>query len=103
MEGWGDAILTGGRYDNLLASFDSPNACCWICDECGLRGFLMRGIREKMPNVDILVHSEDGYEIQSPNYAANLAEQNLRCEKTASFQSGRNLWNMRGKWGFAYF
>ena len=54
-----------------------------------LRGVLMDdGIKgRKMPNVDILVHSEDGYEIKALNYAANLAEQGICAVKTASFQS----------------
>ena len=30
----------------------------------------------------MLVHSEEGYEIKGLTYAANLVEQNLRCENS---------------------
>ena len=84
VEECGDAILTGGRYDNLLASFDSPMPAVGFAmnvDEI-TRVLMERNKGKKMPNVDILVHSEDGYEIKALNYAANLAEQNLRCENS---------------------
>ncbi|MFR5069022.1 MAG: ATP phosphoribosyltransferase regulatory subunit [Eubacteriales bacterium] len=32
VEGCGDAVLTGGRYDNLLASFDAPMPAIGFAD-----------------------------------------------------------------------
>ena len=67
VEDCGDAVLSGGRYDNLLASFDAPmpaigfainvDALTQVLIECG------RG--PKTPNVEILVHGDEGYEIRA--------------------------------------
>lgn len=84
VEHFGDAILTGGRYDNLLASFDSPMpAVGFAMNVDAITRVLMdKNKGKKIPDVDILVHGEDGYEIKALNYAANLVEQNLRCENS---------------------
>lgn len=84
VEEYGDAILTGGRYDNLLASFDLPMPAIGfaINVDAVARVLLEQNKGKKIPDVDVLVHAEDGYEIKALNYAANLVEQNLRCENS---------------------
>ena len=83
-EHYGEAILTGGRYDNLLASFDSPMPAVGFAMNVDVitRILMENGKGRKIPRIDVLVHSEEGYEIKGLTYAANLVEQNLRCENS---------------------
>ncbi len=89
-EGCGDAVLTGGRYDNLLAGFDMPMpAIGFAINVDAVTDILIsRGKGKKAPKVDVLVHCEDGYEMKALCYAANLSGEGLRCENSV-FATGK--------------
>ena len=84
VEDCGDAVLSGGRYDNLLASFDVPmpaigfainvDALTQVLIECG------RG--PKTPNVEILVHGDEGYEIRALRHMSDMVEFGNCCENS---------------------
>ncbi len=84
VEDCGDAVLSGGRYDNLLASFDAPmpaigfainvDALTQVLIECG------RG--PKTPNVEILVHGDEGYEIRALRHMSDMVEFGNCCENS---------------------
>lgn len=84
VEDCGDAVLSGGRYDNLLASFDTPmpaigfainvDALTQVLIECG------RG--PKTPNVEILVHGDEGYEIRALRHMSDMVEFGNCCENS---------------------
>ncbi len=84
VEGCGDAVLTGGRYDNLLASFDAPMpAIGFAMNVDAITDILINnGKGKKAPNVDVLVHCDDGYEMKAFCYAANLVGEGMRCENS---------------------
>ena len=58
------------------------------------------GKGKKAPNVDVLVHCDDGYEMKAFCYAANLVGEGECDVKTASLQPEKNLWIMPKKWEF---
>lgn len=84
VEDCGDAVLSGGRYDNLLASFDASmpaigfainvDALTQVLIECG------RG--PKTPNVEILVHGDEGYEIRALRHMSDMVEFGNCCENS---------------------
>ena len=83
-EGWGDAILTGGRYDNLLSSFEMPMpAIGFAVDVDAITELLLScGKGKKGRKTDVLVHCEDGYEMQALCYAASLTAEGKQCESS---------------------
>lgn len=84
VEQCGDAVLIGGRYDHLLAQFDSPMPAIGFAINVDAlsKVLLERGRMEPEHATDVLVHSEDGYEIKALHYASQLVEQGLKCENS---------------------
>lgn len=84
VEGCGDAVLLGGRYDNLLGCFDLPMPAIGFAINVDAIAKIMLE-HGKMPAVkptEILVHGEIGYEIQAFQYASNLVKQGYKCENS---------------------
>lgn len=80
--GSGDAILSGGRYDNLFEEFQNPMpAAGFGINVSELAKILLNksAIKKSQP-VDILVHSEDGFEMQGINVFTQLTENGENCE-----------------------
>jgi ATP phosphoribosyltransferase regulatory subunit len=84
VEGFGDAVLFGGRYDSLLAYFGSPMpAIGFAVNIDDISEILIR--RKMAPGVrpaDVLVHGADGYEVNALNHAGSLAKKGLKCENS---------------------
>lgn len=80
----GEAILRGGRYDNLLASFDMPMPAIGfsVNVDAIAESLLAAGKMEKTAKTDVLIHAEPGCEIRAMLYAAELVEQGLKCENS---------------------
>ena len=78
----GDAILLGGRYDNLLESFDSPMpAIGFAINVDAIVKILLSQNRDySVKPADILVHGETGFEIKALNYSSNFINQGIKCE-----------------------
>ena len=82
VEEYGDAVLLGGRYDNLLGHFGSPMPAVGFgvnVDAIAHTLFLRNGTRSVSP-AEILVHGERGCETKALRYAAGLISQDRRCE-----------------------
>ncbi len=72
--GSGNKVLSGGRYDDLLEKFGFPTPACGFAvdlNELTKACSHTRNVTAKIPQ--ILVHSEEGFEIKALQYAAKLA------------------------------
>lgn len=80
--GSGNKVLSGGRYDNLLAKFGFPTPACGFAiylDELAKACTDGKDVTAKVP--DILVHAAEGREMEALEYAAKLAgEKKQTCE-----------------------
>ncbi len=86
LQGHGDEVLSGGRYDKLLSEFgyDVPaigfavnvNAICKVIEK--------NGILPAEPRVDVIVYGLEGFEVQALKTAQDLREQGFVVE-TALF------------------
>lgn len=84
VEGSGEPVLIGGRYDNLLDSFDAPAPAIGfgINVDSLSRVMLSRGNIPQKKQPDVLVHSVKGFEIEAIKYNATLAEANILGENS---------------------
>ncbi len=82
--GSGEPVLIGGRYDNLLDSFDDPAPAIGfgINVDALARVMLKRGNISQKKQPDVLVHSEEGYEIEAIKYTETLAQANILGENS---------------------
>ena len=72
--GSGNKVLSGGRYDNLLEKFGFPTPACGFAvdiDALTKACSHTKKVTAKIPQ--ILVHSDDGFEIKALQYASKLA------------------------------
>ncbi|ARP50356.1 ATP phosphoribosyltransferase regulatory subunit [Ruminococcaceae bacterium CPB6] len=85
-EGYGDSILFGGRYDNLLARFHCPMPAIGfgIDVEALTRIALSKGHYNAPPAAQVLVYGENGYSIKALAHARALTHQGLRCETSVA-------------------
>lgn len=85
-EGYGDSILTGGRYDHLLAHFNCPMPAIGfgINVDALTRIALSHGNFSAPSAVQVLVYSENGYSIKALSHASALTKQGLRCETSVA-------------------
>jgi ATP phosphoribosyltransferase regulatory subunit len=84
VEECGDAVLLGGRYDQLLGCFDLPMPAIGFAINVDAVSKIMLE-RKKIGTiapVDVLVHGKPGYELQALHYATNLVGQGLKCESS---------------------
>lgn len=91
--GSGEPVLIGGRYDKLLDHFDAPAAAIGfgINVDALARVMLKRGNipQKKLP--DVLVHAEDGYEIEAIQYTETLSKANIVGENSV-FETEAEAW-----------
>lgn len=82
--GSGEPVLIGGRYDNLLDSFDLPSPAIGfgINVDALARVMLKRGNIPASNSPDILVHSEKGYEVEAIKYTSNLSQAHILGENS---------------------
>ena len=81
-ENCGDAVLMGGRYDNLLKQFDAPMpAIGFAADVDALAAILQeKEDAQSVPVPDVLVHAEDGQEIRALQLLRELTASGKICE-----------------------
>ncbi len=99
-ENWGDAILAGGRYDNLLAHFDAPMPAIGFSVSVSAVAKLMLKQGRVMPveAPEVLVFGEEGYEMKALLFASELAEKGKTCENSvfASLEEAEKYAALRG-------
>lgn len=82
LEGCGDAVLRGGRYDGLPGHFGESMPAVGFAmdlDAVGKAALKRRG-DPGLEAVDVLVHGQDGYELSALRHAEKLIREGLRCE-----------------------
>lgn len=84
VENHGDAVLLGGRYDNLLKQFDAPMpAIGFAADVDALAAVLLdAGAIEAAPTPEVLVHAQHGFEIRAQMVIRELTAQGKICESS---------------------
>lgn len=84
VEGSGEPVLIGGRYDNLLDSFDAPAPAIGfgINVDALSKVMLVRGNIPQKKKADVLVHSLKGFEIEAIKYNSTLSEANILGENS---------------------
>lgn len=84
VEGCGDAVLLGGRYDNLLGCFDLPMPAIGfaINVDAIVKIMMEHGKCPAVESADILVHGEAGFEISALQYLSGLVKQGYKCENS---------------------
>jgi len=81
MEGSGKTVLSGGRYDGLLAEFGRPAAAVGFAIETDAlaEALLESGRVEGLPAAESLVFGEAGYEAAALARAQSLRAQGVKC------------------------
>ena len=82
--GSGEPVLIGGRYDNLLDSFEAPDPAIGfgINVDALARVMLKRGNIPQNKKVEILVHALPGYEMEAIRYTNTLTHANMTGENS---------------------
>ena len=84
VENFGEAVLTGGRYDNLLACFDAPMPAIGFAVnvDAMTQVLLSQGRGPKVPSVEILVHGDTGYELKALHHMSDMVAFGNCCENS---------------------
>lgn len=84
VEEYGDAVLLGGRYDNLLSHFGMPMpAVGFGVNVDAIAQTLSQRKRISFPQrAELLIHGEPGYETKALHYAAKLISEGIKCESS---------------------
>lgn len=84
VEGSGDAVLTGGRYDNLLDEFDAPMPAAGFALNADALADIMlnsgKSFAEKP--ADIIVHADEGYEMDAISQCRFYSLSGFKCENS---------------------
>ncbi len=104
INGIGDAVVSGGRYDNLLSVFDMPmGAAGFAIDTDAITiKTLSDANNDYSDNPDILVFAQDGHEIEAINYVNSLNKDGKKAqfsvlstlEETKEFAKNRGISNV---------
>lgn len=86
LQGYGDEVLSGGRYDKLISEFgyDVPAIGFAVNVNAVAKLIEKNGIIPAMPKIDAIVYAENGFEVNAMKTAQSLREQGLTVE-TALF------------------
>ncbi len=86
LQGYGDEVLSGGRYDKLISEFgyDVPAIGFAVNVNAVAKLIEKNGIIPAMPRIDAIVYAENGFEVNAIKTAQSLREQGLTVE-TALF------------------
>jgi len=86
MEGSGKTVLSGGRYDGLLAEFGRPAAAVGFAIEADAlaEALLESGRVAGLPAAEVLVFGEAGYEAAALARAQEMRAQGVRCLYSAA-------------------
>ncbi len=82
IDGIGDAVISGGRYDELLSVFDAPmGAAGFAVDTDAITiKHLTDAEVSYSDNPDVLVFAEDGHEIEAINLVSELNSQGKKAQ-----------------------
>ena len=104
INGIGDAVVSGGRYDNLLSVFDMPmGAAGFAIDTDAITiKTLSDANNDYSDNPDLLVFAQDGHEIEAINYVNSLNKDGKKAqfsvlstlEETKEFAKNRGISNV---------
>ena len=100
VEGRGEAVLVGGRYDNLLGHFGSPApAIGFAVNIDALAEEFLKQDTEicSFRCADVLVHGENGFEVRALQYASALRKEGLSCENSVFSTTEEALRHARKK------
>lgn len=80
----GDAVLSGGRYDALLAKFGRPMPAMGFCIDTSVLAQILLKHRDfpQEPQEILIVHSEPGYEIEGQKTVDFHNRQGHICESS---------------------
>ncbi len=84
VEDCGDAVLNGGRYDNLLETFGEPMPAVGFAvnvDEVA-KVMMEHGGEKKIFPPDVLVHGDSGFEMKALSYSSGLVAKGRKCENS---------------------
>lgn len=105
INGIGDAVISGGRYDNLLSEFgNSMGAAGFAIDTDAISiKKLSDGETSYSDNPEVLVYAADGHEIEAINLVNELNSQGKKAqfcvlptlEETKKFASERGIKDIR--------
>lgn len=76
----GDAILSGGRYDDLCGKFGMPMPAVGFALDLDAAAALLPAPFEEEEKPAVLLYGEPGFEIQAQKLAAELVSQGTPCE-----------------------
>lgn len=82
INGIGDAVISGGRYDELLSVFDAPMGAAGFAidtDAITIKQLTTDGVSYS-DNPDLLVFANDGHEIEAINYVSELNEKGIKAQ-----------------------
>ena len=81
ISGIGDAVLSGGRYDDLLSEFDAPmGAAGFAIDTDAITEKLLSDKNTSYTDVpDVLVYANDGAEIKAINAVADMQKNGINA------------------------
>ncbi len=100
LEGYGDAVLSGGRYNKLLAEFgyDVPATGFAVNIDAAAK-VIRQSVGYSTPVPDVIVFGEDGFEISAVEQAGKFRKDGLTAElsvfstfeETVSYAKKKNI------------
>ncbi len=100
LEGYGDAVLSGGRYNKLLAEFgyDVPATGFAVNIDAAAK-VIKQSVGYSTPVPDVIVFGEDGFEIKAVEQAGKFRKDGLTAElsvfstfeETLSYAKKKNI------------
>lgn len=76
----GDAVLSGGRYDNLCEKFGAPMPAIGFALDLDAAASLLAGSLEKTEPPSLLIYGEPGFETEAQKLAGDFISRGERCE-----------------------
>ena len=101
INGIGDAVISGGRYDDLLSEFDAPMGAAGFAIDTD--AITMKHLSDDdvnySDNPDVLVFAENGHEMKALSYVDELNEKGIKAqfsvletlEETEQFAKSRGI------------
>lgn len=82
LQGHGEEVLSGGRYDKLISEFgyDAPAVGFAVNVNAVAKLIEKNGVMPAMPRIDAIVYAEEGFEVSAIKTAQVLREQGLVVE-----------------------
>lgn len=89
LQGYGDAVLSGGRYNKLLAEFGYDVPATGFAVNVDAVAKVMKQLHTySAPVPDVIVYGEDGSEMEALKYAQGLRNEGLSVENSVFAEYG---------------